>query len=95
MELTDGRPPTPVGMSDTDWVQHLQEQGWTPERKQMATAWGWLWHVTTGDERVKSARRLLGNMLPRELKRYGIETAKAEGAQVNEREIEAAMLRGL
>jgi len=59
-----------------------------------AIAWGWLWHVTTADERVKAARHLLGEMLDKDLKRYGIQTAKAEGAQVNVHEIEAAMLRG-
>jgi len=59
-----------------------------------AIAWGWLWHVTTADDRVKTARHLLGQMLDKDLKRYGIQTAKAEGAQVNAQEIEAAMLRG-
>lgn len=59
-----------------------------------AIAWGWLWHVTTADDRVKTARHLLGQMLDKDLKRYGIQTAKAEGAQVNVQEIEAAMLRG-
>jgi len=59
-----------------------------------AIAWGWLWHVTTADDRVKAARHLLGQMLDKDLKRYGIQTAKAEGAQVNVQEIEAAMLRG-
>ena len=57
-----------------------------------AIAWGWLWHVTTADDRVKTARHLLGQMLDKDLKRYGIQTAKAEGAQVNVQEIEAAML---
>jgi len=32
--------------------------------------------------------------LNQEMKRYGIQTAKDEGAQVNVQEIEAAMLRG-
>jgi len=59
-----------------------------------AIAWGWLWHVTTADDRVKTARHLLGQMLDKDLKRYGIQTAKIEGAQVNVQEIEAAMLRG-
>ena len=59
-----------------------------------AIAWGWLWHVTTADDRVKAARHLLGQMLDKDLKRYGIQTAKAEGAQVNVQDIEAAMLRG-
>ena len=59
-----------------------------------AIAWGWLWHVITADDRVKTARHLLGQMLDKDLKRYGIQTAKAEGAQVNMQEIEAAMLRG-
>ena len=59
-----------------------------------AIAWGWLWHVTTADDRLKTARHLLGQMLDKDLKRYGIQTAKAEGAQVNVQEIEAAMLRG-
>jgi len=59
-----------------------------------AIAWGWLWHVTTADDRVKTARHLLGQMLDKDLKRYGIQTAKAEGAHVNVHEIEAAMLRG-
>lgn len=59
-----------------------------------AIAWGWLWHVTTADDRVKNARHLLGQMLDKDLKRYGIQTAKAEGAQVNVHEIGAAMLRG-
>ena len=59
-----------------------------------AIAWGWLWHVTTADDRVKTARHMLGQMLDKDLKRYGIQTAKAEGAQVNVQEIEAAMLRG-
>lgn len=45
-----------------------------------AIAWGWLWHVTTADDRVKTARHLLGQMLDKDLKRYGIQTAKAEGA---------------
>ena len=59
-----------------------------------AIAWGWLWHVTTEDDRVKTARHLLGQFLSRDMKRYGIQTAKDEGAQVNVQEIEAAMLRG-
>jgi hypothetical protein len=59
-----------------------------------AIAWGWLWHVTNEDDRVQTARHLLGQMLDKGMKRYGIETAKAEGAQVNVQEIEAAMLRG-
>lgn len=59
-----------------------------------AIAWGWLWHVTMADDRVKAARHLLGEMLDKDLKRYGIQTAKAEGAQVGVQEIEAAMLRG-
>lgn len=59
-----------------------------------AIAWGWLWHVTTEDGRVTTARELLGQFLSRDMKRYGIQTAKAEGAHVNMQEIEAAMLRG-
>ena len=59
-----------------------------------AIAWGWLWHVTTEDDRVKTARHGLGQFLSRDMKRYGIQTAKDEGAQVNVQEIEAAMLRG-
>jgi hypothetical protein len=59
-----------------------------------AIAWGWLWHVTTSDDRVMTARGLLGQYLDQGLKRYGIQTAKAEGAQVNVHEIEAAMMRG-
>jgi len=59
-----------------------------------AIAWGWLWHVTTADDRVNTARDLLGEMLDKDLKRYGIQTAKAEGAHANVQEIEAAMLRG-
>lgn len=59
-----------------------------------AIAWGWLWHVTTEDDRVKTARHLLGQFLSHDMKRYGIQTAKDEGAQVNVQEIEAAMLRG-
>lgn len=59
-----------------------------------AIAWGWLWHVTTGDDRIQTARHLLGQMLTHELKGYGIRTAKAEGARVNVGEIEAALLRG-
>ena len=59
-----------------------------------AIAWGWLWHVTTEDDRVKTARHLLGKFLSQDMKRYGIQTAKDEGAQVNVQEIEAAMLRG-
>lgn len=59
-----------------------------------AIAWGWLWHVTTADKRVNTARQLLGQFLDRDMKRYGIKEAKADGAQVNAQEIEAAMLRG-
>lgn len=59
-----------------------------------AIAWGWLWHVTTSDDRVMTARDLLGQFLSRDLKRYGIQTAKDEGAHVNVHEIEAAMIRG-
>jgi hypothetical protein len=59
-----------------------------------AVAWGWLWHVATSDDRVMTARDLLGQFLDQGLKRYGIQTAKAEGAQVNVHEIEAAMMRG-
>jgi hypothetical protein len=73
----------------------------SPERMELdavksaaAIAWGWLWYVTTDDDRVQTARHLLGQMLDKRTKRYGIETAKAEGAQVNVQEIEAAMLRG-
>ena len=29
-----------------------------------AIAWGWLWHVTTEDDRVTTARHLLGQFLP-------------------------------
>src|SRR5574343_224614 len=63
-------------------------------RSSAAISWGWLWHVTTADDRVKTARHLLGQFLNQDMKRYGIQTAKAEGAQVNVHEIEAAMLRG-
>ena len=59
-----------------------------------AIAWGWLWHVTTEDDRVTTPRHLLGQFLSRDMKRYGIQTSKDEGAQVNVHEIEAAMLRG-
>ena len=59
-----------------------------------AIAWGWLWHVTTEDDQVKTARHLLGQFLSHDMKRYGIQTAKDEGAQVDVQEIEAAMLRG-
>jgi hypothetical protein len=59
-----------------------------------AIAWGWLWHVNTSDDRVMTARDLLGQYLDQGLKRYGIQTAKAEGAQVDVHEIEAAMMRG-
>lgn len=59
-----------------------------------AIAWGWLWHVTTEDKRIHEARRQIGQFLSRDMKRYGIQTAKDEGAQVNVQEIEAAMLRG-
>jgi hypothetical protein len=59
-----------------------------------AIAWGWLWHVTTEDDRVKTARHLLGQFLSHDMKRYGIQTAMDEGARVNVQEIEAAMLRG-
>jgi len=59
-----------------------------------AIAWGWLWHVTTEDDRVGTARNLLGQFLSRDMKLYGIKAAKDEGAQVNVQEIEAAMLRG-
>ena len=58
-----------------------------------AIAWGWLWHVTTNDVRVQTARHLLGDFLSHDMKRYGIQTAKDKGAQVNVSEIEAAMLR--
>ena len=44
-----------------------------------AIAWGWLWHVTTEDDRVKTARHLLGQFLNQDMKRYGIQTAKDEG----------------
>lgn len=78
--------------------QYLLEQGEDVQldaaKSAAAIAWGWLWHVTTADDRVKTARHLLGQMLDKDLKRYGIQTAKAEGAQVNVQEIEAAMLRG-
>ncbi|MFA7557200.1 MAG: hypothetical protein WCZ20_05305 [Hydrogenophaga sp.] len=46
-----------------------------------AIAWGWLWHVTTADDRVNTARDLLEQMLDKDLRRYGIQTAKAEDAQ--------------
>jgi hypothetical protein len=59
-----------------------------------AIAWGWLWHVSTADDRVKTARNLLGQYLDKDAKRYGIQTAKAQGAQINVQEIEALMLRG-
>lgn len=59
-----------------------------------AIAYGWLWHVTTADDRVIAARRLLGESLTRDMRRYGIQTAKSEGAKINVQEIEAAMLRG-
>ena len=87
-----------------------ETRGFEPERRLRATspegmeldalkssaaiAWGWLWHVTTEDDRVTTARHLLGQFLSRDMKRYGIQTAKDEGAQVNVHEIEAAMLRG-
>lgn len=57
----------------------------------VAIAWGWLWHVTTADDRVMTARDVIGQLLSRDLKRYGIQTAKDEGAQVNVHEIEASM----
>jgi hypothetical protein len=46
----------------------------------VATAWGWLWHVTTTDYRVRTARTILCSMLNSGLKTYGIKTAKDEGA---------------
>ncbi len=62
-------------------------------KSSVSISWGWLWHVTTEDDRVKTARHLLGQFLSHDMKRYGIQTAKDEGAQVNVYEIEAAMLR--
>lgn len=72
----------------------------TPEEMQLdamkssvAVAWGWLHHVTTDDARVKTARKELVKWLTKEMKRYGIDKAKSEGAQINIEEIESAMLR--
>lgn len=59
-----------------------------------AIAYGWLWHLTTNDPRVISARHLLRGLLSRDLLAYGIRTAKAEGARVDIEEIEALLLRG-
>lgn len=64
------------------------------EMKLVAEAYGWLWHVTTSDERVQTARVLLGNVIPKEMKKYGIKTAKGAGARVNVTEIERALLMG-
>jgi hypothetical protein len=60
---------------------------------EVAVAWGSLWHVDITHERVQTAKDLLGRMLSSDLKRFGIQTAKAGGAKVSVEEIEAAMWR--
>lgn len=45
-----------------------------------ATAYGWLWHVTTSDQRVQTARHMLRHMLDARHRQYGINQAKIEGA---------------
>lgn len=57
-------------------------------RSTMAVAWGYLWHITTFDQRVNGARKMLLDMIEasgltpeefHEIKRYGIQQAKADG----------------
>lgn len=57
-------------------------------RSTMAVAWGYLWHITTFDKRVNGARKMLLDMIEasgltpeefHEIKRYGIQQAKADG----------------
>lgn len=52
----------------------------------VAEAYGWLWHITTSDERVKLARHCLFSLLSYEERGEGIKAAKALGARVNIKE---------
>jgi hypothetical protein len=72
-------------------------------RSTMAVAWGYLWHITTSDNRVVGARRLLLEMIeasgitPEEfhdIKRYGIQQAKQDGCAVKLAEAEFEAFRG-
>jgi hypothetical protein len=54
------------------------------KEKAMALAYGWLWHVTTQDERIWKARWHLLDTLPEDIKRWGIEEAKRQGAKTNQ-----------
>ena len=53
------------------------------EQAKIAEAYGWLWHITTSDERVKFARHCLFSLLSYEERGEGIKAAKALGAKVN------------
>jgi hypothetical protein len=52
------------------------------EREKVAEAYGWLWHITTLDERVKFARRCLFVILSYQDRSKGIKAAKDLGAKV-------------
>ena len=64
-------------------------------RSTMAVAWGYLWHITTTDKRINGARNMLRDMIQasslgplefQDIRRYGIQQAKADGCEVDSRE---------
>lgn len=58
-------------------------------------AYGWLWHSTTNDPTVRSAREVLRDQLDRAGMKRGIRMAKEEGARVDGSALEAQLLRGI
>ena len=53
----------------------------------IAEAYGWLWHMTTTDCRAHAARRLLRDLLDKDMRAYGITAAKGAGAMVGPTQI--------
>ena len=79
--MTDHQQPEAPPVPDTD-------------QKAMGLAYGWLWHATTSDPRVRAARAALLGQLSRDDQRAGIRAARAAGASVDEAALEAALNRG-
>ncbi|MGB7422936.1 MAG: hypothetical protein WA917_13835 [Comamonas sp.] len=71
----------------------------TPERTALheaaCLAYGLLWHACDTDPLVQRARMALLDELSRDDQRHGIQAARATGAKVDGRALEAEMLRGM
>lgn len=67
----------------------------TPLLEAACLAYGLLWHECGTDTLVQRARMVLLDELSRDDQRHGIQAARALGAAVDGRALEAAMLRGM